>query len=216
MNRPARANRLARALPSRRTGSLLEALFDGIGGEGMSTTANRHKKLWRWGSGEHRAKEVRAGMGAVAQPEVYRADAFVVAAGPGYEVKLVHIRRGMPPGFRTECAADILCLDLQEFGLPETIAWVRAALAHSPGDSPCIAVLGREEELSREELWHISTELEPAGALFHAWPEGCRSFGDAFNALATEISKTYGSPIIHDSEVVGGQQSGAFTELSRA
>src|SRR5688500_5058680 len=117
----------------------------------MSTTVPRAKKLWHRRSAERSRLGMMFGMrSAAARAEVRStAGARVVASGPGYEVKLVHISRGTSPEYRTECVADILCLDLHEFGLPEAIAWVEAAMANSQGVDPCIAVLGSTDKLTR-------------------------------------------------------------------
>jgi hypothetical protein len=132
--------------------------------------------------------EATATSRAVVTPE----RVIVVAKGADYEVKLIHIPPGTSPEYRPESTADILCLSLHEFSLPEAIAWVRASVANSQGVLPCIAVLGSADKLSREDLWQISRELEPAGAIFHRWPERCRSFDEAFRSLGDEIAKTYG------------------------
>ncbi len=120
---------------------------------------------------------------------------IVIAAGPGYQVELIRVSKGTDPEYRPKSLADILCLDIHEFGFEETIVWVTVAQASAQknGGMPLsIAVLGCTEKLTTSELWRISRELEPAGAIFHAWPEACHSSEEAVKWLAEEISKSYG------------------------
>ncbi|MGB7922654.1 MAG: hypothetical protein WCF57_05360 [Pyrinomonadaceae bacterium] len=168
----------------------------------MSTVVNRKRKLLsRLGKREKKMLALRSAVARM-QPvrraaEVVPEKTFVVAKVLDYEVRLVHVRRGTPPHYRSNCVADILCLNLEEFSLPEAVAWVQAAVEDAHGVRPGIAILGSVDKLSREELWQISRELEPAGAIFHGWPKNCHSFDEAFEILGKEIRKTYGNPIVH-------------------
>lgn len=116
-----------------------------------------------------------------------------VPAGP-YRVQLVEMLPGVEFDFQPENAGDILCFELEAFGLDTVIAWVEQAQARriEVGELPlCIMVLGDEAQLTPEDMWRISEELEPAGAIFHSWPDDSRGFAGAFCQLAKSIGALY-------------------------
>jgi hypothetical protein len=113
-------------------------------------------------------------------------------------VKLIQIQRGVRRVFTREDIDNIFCLELggDQFSIQEAIDWVHTAHDVDPNDSdirvPTIVVLGDARALSVEELDRVTEELIPAGAIFAAWPTGCKSFEQAFKALATRIARNYG------------------------
>jgi hypothetical protein len=176
----------------------------------MSTTENRKRGFWGRYSTETEESMARDSAATKAatiwKTEPCGCRRIVIAEGQNYTVELVCIPRGTSPELRPRNLADIFCLDLHEFGLRETIAWVQAAqeaAAHrDEGTSICISVLGNTDKLNADEMWQISRELLPAGAMFHPWPSGCESFDEAFVALAQEITKSYGPMIMYDGDSV--------------
>lgn len=121
---------------------------------------------------------------------------IAIADGSGYRAQLIHIAVGTPTDFRPESSADILCLDLHEFETCGVLAWVRAVVGHGGDVSPCIVVLGCLSKLKPRDRAFITHELQSAGAIFHAWPADCDSFGKAFIDFGKELSRTYGPPVI--------------------
>lgn len=107
---------------------------------------------------------------------------------------LVELLPGTPVEFDPRCAADIHCLDLGKFGMNEVVGWVsetqdrRTKMERLP---LCIVVVAEEGRLTVEELWRVSNELQPAGAIFHSWPENCTSFEEAFDRLGQSIKDAY-------------------------
>jgi hypothetical protein len=86
-------------------------------------------------------------------------------------------------------------LDIAKFGMDAVVGWVSAAqdrrikMERLP---LCIVVVADEEQFTVEELWRVSDELQPAGAIFHSWPENCNSFREAFRLLGQSIASAYG------------------------
>lgn len=121
----------------------------------------------------------------------------VIARSRGQRINLIPVSLRLLGDIRLENAADMLCLDLHECGVDTTIREIRRFCkgygSIGAGVAPCIFVLGSMESLSADELWAISQQLEPAGGIFHAWPDDCRSFADAYNALADELVNSYGA-----------------------
>lgn len=133
----------------------------------------------------------RGGVGTAPQRRI------TVAEGSEGKVELIQVTRNTPPGYRAHSNADILCIDLHEFGIQETVAWINSAQAAAVAqfDGPaCIAVLGDMDQLSVEELSEISRLIEPAGAIFQSWPKGCTSFAEAFDAFGKGVAKNYRWP----------------------
>lgn len=121
----------------------------------------------------------------------------VVAKGHNFRVLLLPLSVRELSDFRAPSASDMLCLNIHEAEVPQVIRELRhfhdSCLDGESNIAPCVFVLGNLDWLSGDELWTISQEMESAGGIFQAWPDGCASFAEAFNALAKDISRTYGS-----------------------
>ena len=129
---------------------------------------------------------------------------ILISDADGYQVHLVALAKTERPTFEPQCAADILCLDLHAFGVEKAIEWVDEAQSRRVDLDLlplCIMVIGNKNDLSAEELWRVSAELEPAGAIFHRWPENCTSFGEAFEQLGQSLSSFYGRSTLEDLAV---------------
>jgi len=119
---------------------------------------------------------------------------MVVAQQGDHRVYLLELLPGTPVEFDPRCAADIHCLDIERFGMDAVVGWVSEAQDRriKMGRLPlCIVVVAEERRLTVEELWRVSHELQPAGAVFHSWPENCASFSDAFDLLGQSIKGAY-------------------------
>jgi hypothetical protein len=117
-----------------------------------------------------------------------------VAQQRDHRVTLVELLPGAPVDFEPRCAADIVCLDIEKFGVEGAVGWVVEVQDRRIDADKlplCIVVLGNEQRLSLEELWHVFEELDSAGAIFHSWPENCRSFEEAFRLLGESIARSY-------------------------
>jgi hypothetical protein len=109
-------------------------------------------------------------------------------------VNLVKISINCPIDFEPQNAADIHCidLDLKETSFESALAWIRETQSwriESNRLPLCVVVICHEEALSIDELWRVSAELEPAGAIFHGWPEACTSFDEAFRLFGQSMVK---------------------------
>jgi hypothetical protein len=133
--------------------------------------------------------------GAMTQP--FQQRRITLADDSEGKVELVQVTRSTGPDYRPNSNADILCIDLHEFGIEEAIDWIRKtqelsmALYRGPA---VIAVLGDADRLSVGELAEISRRLEPAGAIFRPWPKGCKSFSEAFVAFGEAVARNYRWP----------------------
>jgi hypothetical protein len=119
---------------------------------------------------------------------------MVVAQQGDHCVYLAELLPGTPVEFEPRCAADIHCLDIEKFEMDAVVGWVSAAQDRriKMGRLPlCIVVVANEDRLTVEELWRVSEELQPAGAIFHSWPENCTSFSKAFTLLGQSIASAY-------------------------
>ncbi len=138
---------------------------------------------------------------AIARPEY----SLSVAQGPGLKVDLVKVTQDTPPDYRPNSNADILCIDLHEFGIEEALAWIKAAQASAIqqyGGPACIAVLADIKKLSVDQLRQISWDIEPAGAIFNPWPDDCESFDKAFSAFAAAVKENYQWPTLVGEEAL--------------
>lgn len=119
---------------------------------------------------------------------------MVVAQQGAHRVYLVELLPGTPVDFEPRCAADIHCFDIEKFGMDAVVGWVSEAQDRriKTGRLPlCVVVVAEEGRLTVEELWRVSHELQPAGAIFHSWPENCASFSEAFRLLGQSIASAY-------------------------
>lgn len=125
-------------------------------------------------------------------------ETMTISNADGYEVQLVELLPDAPTSFEPKSEADILCLDIHKFGIGRTIDWVEQAQGRIADDEMplCIVAIGNEKDLSVRDLWRVSEELEPAGAIFHRWPEGCDSFSDAFHRFGESVRAIYGLPTV--------------------
>jgi hypothetical protein len=129
---------------------------------------------------------------------------MMISDEDGYQVHLVEITPGTSINFEPQSAADILCLDIHAFEVEGAIGWVEQAQNYRIETDRlplCIVVIGDENKLSLEDMWRVSEELEPAGAIFHTWPENCKSFDDAFRRFGTSISSFYGRSTIPEPAI---------------
>jgi len=119
---------------------------------------------------------------------------MTISSAGGREVQLVELLPAAPTTYEPRSAADILCLDIHKFSLNGTIRWVEEAQGRIADDELplCIVAIANEKDLSVEDLWRISEELEPAGAIFHRWPERCESFAEAFSRFGKSVTSIYG------------------------
>lgn len=130
-----------------------------------------------------------------AQPAAAWIGESMVIARDGDEVVwLQEVLPAAPPTYKPQSAADILCLDLHKFGIAGATSWVRDAQSSIADDQwpLCIVALGNPGDLGVKDLWRISEELEPAGAIFHRWPKNCESFADAFHRFGESVKSIYG------------------------
>lgn len=134
-----------------------------------------------------------AGTGTVLEPPPSR----TIVEGPDGKVALIEVTETTEPGYRRYSNADILCIDLHKFGIPKTLDWINndqaAAIARYDGPA-CITVLGNLDKLSVEQLSEISDLIEPAGAIFQAWPKGCKNFEEALDAFGKGVAANYQWP----------------------
>lgn len=121
-------------------------------------------------------------------------ESMTIANSEGADVKLVEVLPTASPTFEPQSAADILCLDIHKFGIGPAIEWVEQAQSRiEDSELPlCIVVIGNEKDLSVKDLWRVSEEIEPAGAIFHRWPENCESFAQAFVRFGESLKSIYG------------------------
>jgi hypothetical protein len=67
--------------------------------------------------------------------------------------------------------ADILCLDMEEFGLEAALDWVRhvrqTELREPDIILPAIVIVGRTDNLSFEDAYHLKRKIVASGAVFH-------------------------------------------------
>lgn len=121
-------------------------------------------------------------------------ESMTISNAEGADVLLVEVLPAASPTFEPQSAADILCLDLHKFGLGSAIHWVEQAQSRIEDDELplCIVAIGNEKVLSVKDLWRVSAELEPAGAIFHRWPENCESFAEAFRRFGESVKSIYG------------------------
>lgn len=124
-----------------------------------------------------------------------------VSEGSGYKVDLTHISAGTSAGFARDHRADILCLDLQDFGVERAIEWVRQVqhLELEHGTPLTIVLFGREGTLSKTDLWRISQQAELFNASFRTYAAE-ESFETAFRRYADIMSKGYESFRMFDDE----------------
>jgi hypothetical protein len=130
------------------------------------------------------------------------AKTMMISEEDGYQVHLVEITPGTSANFKPQSAADILCLDIHAFELEGAIGWVEQAQKHriEKDELPlCIVVIGDENQLSLEDMWRVSEELEPAGAIFHTWPDNCKSFDEAFSRFGKSIASFYGRSTVPEA-----------------
>ena len=158
------------------------------------------RKLWFWqrstpGIEDMRFAAAGATAGAIGQSAPQRR--LTLVDSPEGTVELIQVSRSTPHCFRAHSNADILCIDLHEFGIEQAIKWISdeqtAAVERYSGPA-IIAVLANPDYLSVEELSEISKRLEPAGAIFRAWPDGCSSFDQAFDAFGKSVAGNYRWP----------------------
>src|SRR5258706_8688487 len=149
----------------------------------MGSNINRKLRFWQR-SGSEVEKMVFGGLGLVTVRD--SPPSLTIAEGPDGKVALIQVTETTEPGYRRYSNADILCIDLHKFGIPKTLDWINqdqaAAIARYDGPA-CITVLGDIDQLSVEQLAEISDLIEPAGAIFQAWPKGCKSFEKPFDAF---------------------------------
>jgi hypothetical protein len=135
------------------------------------------------------------GPGLVAVREAPRS--LTIAEGPDGKVALIQVTETTEAGYRKYSNADILCIDFHRFGASKILNWINedqaAAIARYDGPA-CITVLGNLDQLSVEQLSEISDVIEPAGAIFQAWPKGCKSFEEAFDAFGKGVAANYQWP----------------------
>ena len=131
------------------------------------------------------------------QPQIVVQTTRVIASGSGFKVQLLYVPLRALCDIDRISPADIICLNIHEGGAAVTIREIRRfhelCVDHENKVAPCIIVLGDISSLDREELWLISREMELAGGIFQAWADDCRSFMEAFEALARDLANTYGS-----------------------
>lgn len=126
----------------------------------------------------------------------------VIAEGPGYQVQTILVHPSTPPDFRPNSTADVLCLDLEEFGVSRALEWVRAAhesrrQAGETEVTPCVTALASSEwlrQLNKEDWSLVLNDLQDAGTILHEWStDQYGTFNEAFEALRLSLSKNYGS-----------------------
>lgn len=128
-----------------------------------------------------------------------------------HEVKLIEVLSSSPPFlFSREDVDHVWCLVIEnsKFSLPEAIEWIALTKKFNQVAEgrhlPTITVLADVEQLSRDDLRIVSSELLPLGAILIRWPQDCASSEQAFRVLCRQLKANYGDPDF-DNAVVWGQ-----------
>lgn len=139
-------------------------------------------------------KGTKASMSSVFAQPIAESDLepITIARGDSYEVQLVPVPKDAPATFQGENAADILCIDINKFGVDDAVRWVNASSAvFTFGKSkvrPVIIIMGPSDKLGSREMAAMSEKLGSKGVRFHRWPKGCDSSADAFKALGEKLA----------------------------
>jgi hypothetical protein len=124
-----------------------------------------------------------------------------IARSGADEIKLLEILPSSPPFVYSDESLDhVWCLIVHEerFTLEGALEWLKTSksLNLEAGRSmlPSTTLLVRTGSLSTDELYLISTELRPTGALLCKWDRDAETIDAAFESLRVQLKSSYGEP----------------------